>query len=257
MIRRFFSTGTPRFAKSPIAIRRKKANIAKQEELKRQRSPANIDPIVGSPTEFTRSLLTPANMFTATELIPNGPCLEFTSEELRAIQKAVELAEIAREEPNRASPHSSASRSPSSSKEPKVPDSWDMSDFEAEKIAKIKAVNEAKSAASTRLLALQNSNAATLKAYNIQNAIRSFGRVEGDTGSAEVQAAVLTVRILAEAEHISRNKKDVHGFRGFRTMVHKRQGLLKYLRREDVRRYFDCIERLGLVDQAVTKEITM
>lgn len=117
--------------------------------------------------------------------------------------------------------------------------------------------NELKSSSSSRIMALHNANTRTLRAYNTALALDTFGRREGDTGSAEVQAAVLTVRILAEFKHCQQNHKDHHGYKGFRGLVHQRQKILKYLRRESVERYFRCIEQLGLQDAAVTREITM
>ena len=96
-----------------------------------------------------------------------------------------------------------------------------------------------------------------LKTYNIAQAVESFARFEGDTGSPEVQAAVLTVRIRGAYEHLSRNGKDYVTRRGVRGLVHQRQKMLKYLRREDVGRYFETIGRLGLQDAAITREFTM
>ena len=69
---------------------------------------------------------------------------------------------------------------------------------------------------------------------------------ETDTGSSEVQVAVLTERIKQITDHLRIHKKDVHSRRGLVTLVSKRRGLLKYLSNEDVNRYQTLISRLGL-----------
>ena len=69
---------------------------------------------------------------------------------------------------------------------------------------------------------------------------------ETDTGSSEVQVAVLTERIKQITDHLRIHKKDVHSRRGLVTLVSKRRRLLKYLSNEDVNRYQTLITRLGL-----------
>ena len=69
---------------------------------------------------------------------------------------------------------------------------------------------------------------------------------ESDTGSTEVQVAVLTERIKLVTDHLRTHKKDVHSRRGLVGMVSKRRRLLKYLSQEDVNRYQSLIARLGL-----------
>jgi small subunit ribosomal protein S15 len=76
--------------------------------------------------------------------------------------------------------------------------------------------------------------------------ISDFARAEGDTGSPEVQVAVLTRRIEQLTEHLKTHAKDHHSRRGLLMMVGKRRRLLDYLRREDVERYRALISRLGL-----------
>ena len=72
------------------------------------------------------------------------------------------------------------------------------------------------------------------------------GRTEGDTGSPEVQVAVLTARINELTEHLKANKKDHHSRRGLLKMVGHRRSLLAYLKKKDIERYRSLIERLGL-----------
>ena len=69
---------------------------------------------------------------------------------------------------------------------------------------------------------------------------------EKDTGSPEVQIAILTKRINELTEHIKVHKKDHHSRRGLLKMVGQRRGLLEYLKKKDIERYRTLIERLGL-----------
>lgn len=79
-----------------------------------------------------------------------------------------------------------------------------------------------------------------------QAIIAEYGRAPGDTGSPEVQVAILTARINELTEHLKVNKKDHHSRRGLLKMVGQRRGLLDYLRKIDIERYRNLIERLGL-----------
>lgn len=76
--------------------------------------------------------------------------------------------------------------------------------------------------------------------------IKAYGRKEGDTGSPEVQIALLTERIKELTEHLKVNKKDHHSRRGLLKMVGQRRGLLEYLKKKDIESYRKLIERLGL-----------
>ena len=69
---------------------------------------------------------------------------------------------------------------------------------------------------------------------------------EGDTGSPEVQIAILTYRINSLTEHLKNNKNDHHSRRGLLKMVGQRRGLLAYLKKTDIERYRALIEKLGL-----------
>jgi small subunit ribosomal protein S15 len=79
-----------------------------------------------------------------------------------------------------------------------------------------------------------------------QAIIKEYGRAEGDTGSPEVQIAILTARINGLTGHFKANPKDHHSRRGLLKMVGQRRGLLAYLRNIDIERYRTLIERLGL-----------
>jgi small subunit ribosomal protein S15 len=76
--------------------------------------------------------------------------------------------------------------------------------------------------------------------------VEEFGTHESDTGSPEVQVALLTERINHLTEHLRGHKHDHHSRRGLLLMVGKRRRLLDYLRREDVERYRSLIAKLGL-----------
>lgn len=76
--------------------------------------------------------------------------------------------------------------------------------------------------------------------------IRDFAAKEGDTGSPEVQVAVLTERILNMTEHMKVHKKDFHSRVGLVAMVNRRRRLLRYVKNKDESRYKDLIARLGL-----------
>lgn len=76
--------------------------------------------------------------------------------------------------------------------------------------------------------------------------IQAYGRKEGDTGSPEVQIAILTERINELTEHLKVNQKDHHSRRGLLKMVGKRRGLLDYIKENDVEEYRALIEKLGI-----------
>ena len=76
--------------------------------------------------------------------------------------------------------------------------------------------------------------------------MNEYARTPGDTGSPEVQVAVLTARIQELTEHLKVNPKDHHSRRGMLKMVGQRRGFLEYLKKKDIARYRALIERLGL-----------
>ena len=76
--------------------------------------------------------------------------------------------------------------------------------------------------------------------------IKEYQRADRDTGSPEVQVAILTDRIVTLTEHFKQHNKDNHSRRGLLKMVSKRRRLLDYLKRKDIERYASLIKRLGL-----------
>lgn len=79
-----------------------------------------------------------------------------------------------------------------------------------------------------------------------QEIIATYGRTPQDTGSPEVQIALLTARINELTEHLKKNQKDHHSRRGLLKMVGQRRGLLNYLIKKDIERYRTIIEELGI-----------
>lgn len=86
----------------------------------------------------------------------------------------------------------------------------------------------------------------SITAERRQELIKEHARAEGDTGSAEVQVAILTERIKNLTEHFKGHAKDNHSRRGLLMMVNKRRSLLDYLRHRDGDRYLALIAKLGL-----------
>ena len=76
--------------------------------------------------------------------------------------------------------------------------------------------------------------------------IAQYGRKAGDTGSPEVQIAILTERITELTAHLQQNPKDHHSRRGLLKMVGQRRGMLAYLKEKDIERYRALIAKLGL-----------
>ena len=76
--------------------------------------------------------------------------------------------------------------------------------------------------------------------------VKEFKRSENDTGSPEVQVALLTARIQHLTDHFKNHKHDHHSRRGLLRMVNQRRSLLDYLKKTEIQRYRDLIERLGL-----------
>jgi small subunit ribosomal protein S15 len=86
----------------------------------------------------------------------------------------------------------------------------------------------------------------SITAEKKQKLIKEHARGSDDTGSPEVQVAILTERIINLTEHFKTHAKDNHSRRGLLMLVNKRRSLLDYLKREDAARYSDLITKLGL-----------
>ncbi len=97
-----------------------------------------------------------------------------------------------------------------------------------------------------KILHFDNAAQPEINKMQIQKAIEAFQRFPGDTGSSEVQVAVLTQKIKRSTEHAKEHKKDHHSRRGLIAMVNKRRKLLMYLRKEDLQKYKAVVAALGL-----------
>jgi small subunit ribosomal protein S15 len=86
----------------------------------------------------------------------------------------------------------------------------------------------------------------SITAERKQELLKEYAVKDGDTGSPEVQVALLTTRITNLTEHFKTHKKDVHSRRGLLKMVSRRRKLLDYVRGKDEARYRQLIERLGI-----------
>ncbi|RMX65354.1 hypothetical protein KXD40_006024 [Peronospora effusa] len=117
------------------------------------------------------------------------------------------------------------------------------------KLDDLKPQDEKEEAAFEQLkavLSLRNASQHELNKAQVATAIETFQRFPGDTGSSEVQIAVLTQKILRSTTHAQGHKKDHHSRRGLIAMVEKRRKLLKYLRRKDLHKFRDVVAALGL-----------
>ncbi len=86
----------------------------------------------------------------------------------------------------------------------------------------------------------------TMEELTKKEIIAKYGKDENDTGSAEVQIALLTARIQHLTEHLKLNKQDLHSRRGLSKMVGQRKSLLKYLKETDINRYRAIVDKLSL-----------
>ncbi|MGA9574149.1 MAG: 30S ribosomal protein S15 [Lysobacterales bacterium] len=86
----------------------------------------------------------------------------------------------------------------------------------------------------------------SINAESKSKVVSEFQRSENDTGSPEVQVALLTARIQHLTDHFKEHKHDHHSRRGLLRMVNQRRSLLDYLKKKEIQRYRDLIERLGL-----------
>lgn len=108
-----------------------------------------------------------------------------------------------------------------------------------------------------RILSMRNANNKDKMKMAIRLAREEFQRFPGDTGSSEVQAAIMTVRIQNIASHVQENKNDHKNTRALRILVQQRQSILRYLKKDKPDRYYWTIQKLGLSDNSVVSEFNM
>ena len=109
-------------------------------------------------------------------------------------------------------------------------------------VKSVKSVKPVKSVKSVKSKETSKSNLEVDK----QKVIEKFGQKKGDTGSPEVQAALLSLKIDKLAEHLEINKKDNHSRRGLLKVIAKRRRILNYLQKLDEKRYKKLIKEIGL-----------
>ncbi|EGV62133.1 hypothetical protein CANTEDRAFT_131552 [Yamadazyma tenuis ATCC 10573] len=107
------------------------------------------------------------------------------------------------------------------------------------------------------MLNMRNTNAKDKRLLAINRAKREFARVEGDTGSPEVQAAIMTVKIHLGMDHVKQFHKDKVHLQNVRELVQQRQSILRYLKKVRPEDYYYCLEKLGLTDDVITREFNM
>ncbi|RIA81344.1 hypothetical protein C1645_790595 [Glomus cerebriforme] len=214
----------------------KRQNIAKKIS-KLQENSKRFDDITGIPTPFTNSLLRPSQVYASSNnTIQITPTTSITSHS--TIIKDKQFRNYFMDENDEEFLFKIAPNI--------IKEYSNIKENDSEKIQIIK-----------NLTSLHNTNSKGILLYNIQLAIKEFARKEGDTGSAEVQAAIWTAKILNLNEHIKNNHKDKHNYRELRHMVHKRQRILKYLKTQDLGRYFTCLKKLGLDQKSIEGEIVI
>ncbi|KAJ9265451.1 putative ribosomal protein S15 [Paecilomyces variotii] len=246
---------------------RKAANLSRQKALREEREAALGNPVESKPTAFIESLQSLQK--------PDATIDPKSADALNYFLKTDEL--------NQALEYSKTLTSPLEN-----PDR-DTADPQLEKEAAERHLQEHRNAqeAISRIVNLANGNTKDRTRVNIQKCIETFGRHKTDqslppkpaaithesapnhpqkapragpdTGSPEVQVAILTTKILNLSRHLQGTNKDKHNKRNLRLLVHKRQKLLRYLRKKERGgpRWQNLIESLGLSDAAWKGEISI
>ncbi|KAJ2334643.1 hypothetical protein GGH92_008260, partial [Coemansia sp. RSA 2673] len=180
-------------------------------------------------TNFLNSLVNPEKLFSTTQISQEDAAAAVSSGQVSLQQQAGEGGSVIRREAN--SGHFACRVQPEEVKlvTEVAPKAMVGSDFRfslqvmpelAEKSAHIQADIV------RRVISLDNANSSAIMHYNISNAVKTFGRSEGDSGSPEVQAAVWTVRINNLEEHLRGHNKDHHNRRAYTKLLHKRAKML-------------------------------
>lgn len=270
----------------PYVIARSKAtrerNIARQKELQEQQKASHVDPVLGRPTEFSRVLDTMHTPLPSIDDIINN---RVDYEELQKLRKETKPNYfLARDELVYSLEQSQNLIFPPSPERSPLKGSLDEKELYEKQAYHAHSVE-----AVLRITSLALGSSKDRTRHNKQVCINTFGRhitdhtlspdpvqrhslsanipkpftktprVGPDTGSSEVQAAVLTAKIRVLAEHLTTNKKDKMNKRNLRLLLHKRQKILKYLKRKERGgiRYRNVMDKLGLDDNAVGMELMM
>ncbi|OJD11275.1 ribosomal protein S15 [Emergomyces pasteurianus Ep9510] len=287
------SRAKKRKSQNPYAIaqarQRKAANLSRQDVLKKERASTYGDAVLGNPTPFTDSLMpkqpdsTPTSTSTATSTSQQGSekgtNAQFTSPQIPDLNHYLTSKEF----------QAALERSKRLT-EPVVKSQSHLTDPQAKEEAQLaheEAHHNAQQAIS-RIIKLENGNNKDRTRVNIQRCIHTFGRhvtesllapkppaaidpsapqyptrparAGPDTGSSEVQIAILTTKIQVLAQQMAKyGHKDKHNKRNLRVLVHKRQRLLNYLRRKERGgpRWQNLMSTLGLTDSSWKGEISL
>ncbi|SPO28827.1 related to MRPS28 - mitochondrial ribosomal protein, small subunit [Ustilago trichophora] len=132
----------------------------------------------------------------------------------------------------------------------------DVSAFESE-YSKVQAEEQTNKESLGRILDLRNASGKGIQVENIRRIISYFGGEKRDTGSPEVQAAVLTYRIRNLHEHLQTNRHDNSNRRSMSLLTHQRAKILKYLKNKSPQRYHEILPRIGVEARAVEGEIVV
>ncbi|KAL2002822.1 hypothetical protein VTN02DRAFT_5777 [Thermoascus thermophilus] len=254
---------------------RKAANLSRQKALQEEREAALGDPVQSKPTPFIESLQELQNPQTAQTEARDATSPSASANQLNYFLKPDELKEALEYSKSLTSPLENPDR--------------DTKDPQLEKEEMERHMQEHRNAqeAINRIVQLSNGNTKDRTRVIIQKCIETFGRhntdkilpprpaavvhesapahpekaprAGPDTGSPEVQVAILTTKILNLSRHLEGTNKDKHNKRNLRLLVHKRQKLLRYLRRKERGgpRWQHLVETLGLSDAAWKGEISM
>ena len=244
-----------------LARQRKAANLSRQQKLTEQRESSLGDPVKSEPTPFIRSLEAVRKGVVTEESKPRLNYLLADGDVAEAYKKSYELTSPL-ENPNRETADPQA---------------------EAEAAASHQAQHGAAEEAINRIVSLRNGNTKDRVRVNIARCIDTFGRhntdqfletgilaakpaavprgqrLGKDTGSSEVQIAILTEKILNLTRHLDSTNKDKHNKRNLQLLVHKRQKMVKYLRRQDKGgpRWQHVMKLLGLPEASWKGEISL
>lgn len=217
-------------AKKLAAAAKKKTNIAFQRAVDQSR--AKIDPVLGKPNNpfFTRLALEVQEP----DRLAKGFRLEEVDKLLFGAKQAALTKLKSEAQLINASPEKLA---------------LDLERLEVNESGKRDAI--------LRILSMRNADNVEKQKMMNSIAVKEFQRFEGDTGSSEVQAAVMSVELINLMDHIKQNPQDSLHLRKARMLAQKRQRILRYLKRDDPQRYFWAIAKLGLTDEIVHMEFNM
>ncbi|ODV85772.1 hypothetical protein CANARDRAFT_186957, partial [[Candida] arabinofermentans NRRL YB-2248] len=214
------SQGPAKLTKKGLARQRREKNIALQHTRKLEKE--KVDPVLGR---------------------PNNPFLnriKLETQEPGVLTRGFQIHEV--------------EKLLHGAKEAKILKSESLLGYDEEAVKRIAIEEEEKKNIILRILNIKNSSVYDERKQMIKLAASEFARFEGDTGSSEVQAAVMTVKLHTLMTHIKQNPQDVHQIRKARMLTQQRQRILRYLKLDNPERYFWSIEKLGLTDECVHME---